>query len=1222
MNEKELRVQLIGEFRQLLDGLKGAGDAGEKEFARVDTALDEMANKSEHTGGMVGKLKEMFSEVGSVAIGVFTGGALLGGIQAITGSLEDLFAKGKAGVETVENMELAFRGAGLSGAKLEEQFDRTSKNASALSERFGVSSEKIKNVSSQAAFLGGALGKTNDDITTLAIGIEKITQRMGGAVIDSAAIIKTFSAGLGDPEAQANLGRLKKSFPELATALKGVTDPAEQLKVAMDTLGPKFDIMGEQTKNGAGAIDVFKNKVSTVIRTVGMGLFEAISVIAIPVLNVLVGVLGFVAKVFASVTHFISENAVIFGILASAIGIAVIATNAQAIATTIVTTVTSGWAAITGVMEGAQWLLNAALSANPIGIVIVAIGALVAGIVYAYNHSTAFRNILNSVWEAIKTGIEFFLKWLNPVGLMIQAWKFLYNNLGFVRDAVDAVVGAFKQAIEVVKDVGSFLGGLLGITNDETEATKKNTEAVKENAESEEDRAKKIKATQEAERAKNAEFRAGSDEDKKTAEDYRDRFLRNQRDLERGFQIINGQKVYMTDTDKKLFASTNEELKKQGIILAENVKLFNKQDEAATKAFHLSEDAAGTQKTALDLLKQRIQLQEKKEKLDQQTIDEAVANIEKEKTIVAGWKKNRIDGEEEINKAIEELRKKRAEILKKAIVTEGSELEQGIATLREKETEKLTDINTALKEHLIDETEAAKRRTDLHTNTENLIIKNTKEYGKKKLKEAFDTLKAEEDVTSNELRKHAQIYAVGKFETEEFIIKESARRQLELVNASLLTDKEKLEERNKIYEQKNASLLKIETDRIAKEKELSLLKIESSDGSELNKKLDSMQVSFDAEQNLLRKNYEAKVISKEEYEITLLAMSRRYATEREKVVRDEVQKENLLWKASTDVISKLVDQLTAGIQNTLNKLFKWESAESKKTDEKVIAEKKQKSLNEIASIDDAVKKGQISYEEGLAKRKKAEDDANAASEQQAQQHASFMKTITKGLTDSLIGLASQAAKAFIQSEIAKLIAGQATATGGLIASIMTSLPFPANVLAIGGGIAAIAALFGGLLGNANEAQGKTVAAAEGGIFDKPVFSRALNGGRNTFAEKETEIALPLSKAPDLIAKTLRTKEFESALFGGIFRNNNSFGASYMHAHSGSTLPPVAPSLQVTSAVRSNEGQQEVFDKIHAVMDKIATDGIPIDFTLKGEDLFGATRAYDHRITRRVYTENQ
>lgn len=74
---------------------------------------------------------------------------------------------------------------------------------------------------------------------------------------------------------------------------------------------------------------------------------------------------------------------------------------------------TLAWAA-------AQWLLNAALTANPIGLVIVAIAALVAGIIYAYRHSETFRKIVQAAWQGIKIAAEAVVKWFVNV-----AWPFL-----------------------------------------------------------------------------------------------------------------------------------------------------------------------------------------------------------------------------------------------------------------------------------------------------------------------------------------------------------------------------------------------------------------------------------------------------------------------------------------------------------------------------------------------------------------------------------------------------------------------------------------------------------------------------------------------------------------------------------------------------------------------------------------------------------------------------
>jgi TP901 family phage tail tape measure protein len=58
--------------------------------------------------------------------------------------------------------------------------------------------------------------------------------------------------------------------------------------------------------------------------------------------------------------------------------------------------------AATKVATGAQWLWNAALNANPIGLVVVGIMALVAGISLAWNKSEGFRQVIFGLWETFK----------------------------------------------------------------------------------------------------------------------------------------------------------------------------------------------------------------------------------------------------------------------------------------------------------------------------------------------------------------------------------------------------------------------------------------------------------------------------------------------------------------------------------------------------------------------------------------------------------------------------------------------------------------------------------------------------------------------------------------------------------------------------------------------------------------------------------------------------
>lgn len=58
--------------------------------------------------------------------------------------------------------------------------------------------------------------------------------------------------------------------------------------------------------------------------------------------------------------------------------------------------------AATKVWTGIQWALNAAMSANPIGLAVVAVAALTAGIVIAYKKIQPFRDLIDSLWKKVK----------------------------------------------------------------------------------------------------------------------------------------------------------------------------------------------------------------------------------------------------------------------------------------------------------------------------------------------------------------------------------------------------------------------------------------------------------------------------------------------------------------------------------------------------------------------------------------------------------------------------------------------------------------------------------------------------------------------------------------------------------------------------------------------------------------------------------------------------
>lgn len=63
----------------------------------------------------------------------------------------------------------------------------------------------------------------------------------------------------------------------------------------------------------------------------------------------------------------------------------------------------------------AQKVLNAAMKANPIGLVIVAITALVAAFTYLWKNSESFRNFWINLWEKIKSAVSTAVDWIKNV---------------------------------------------------------------------------------------------------------------------------------------------------------------------------------------------------------------------------------------------------------------------------------------------------------------------------------------------------------------------------------------------------------------------------------------------------------------------------------------------------------------------------------------------------------------------------------------------------------------------------------------------------------------------------------------------------------------------------------------------------------------------------------------------------------------------------------------
>lgn len=122
--------------------------------------------------------------------------------------------------------------------------------------------------------------------------------------------------------------------------------------------------------------------------TVALGAFVAIGdVLKTTVMPLLVAVTGFLAQ----------HKTVVEGVVAGYVAYKT-ALTAISGAVKLVELATKAW-------EAAQALLNIVLDANPIGLAIIAIAALAAGIYEAYKHSEAFREAVAITWPMMETTV-------------------------------------------------------------------------------------------------------------------------------------------------------------------------------------------------------------------------------------------------------------------------------------------------------------------------------------------------------------------------------------------------------------------------------------------------------------------------------------------------------------------------------------------------------------------------------------------------------------------------------------------------------------------------------------------------------------------------------------------------------------------------------------------------------------------------------------------------
>ncbi|MGX7679073.1 phage tail tape measure protein [Jatrophihabitans sp. DSM 45814] len=385
--------------------------------------------------------------------------------------------------------------------------------ASAAIVAFGKSSvDKFKEVGGQTQGLMRIMGGTAEEASRLrfaadqsGVSYETLSKSTGkfekalGASLGSgkatSAMIKTL--GFDFRDAQGHVKPMSDILPQLSDKFLKMPAGAEKTALAMQLFGKSGADMLPFLNKGSSAIAALekqsdkygltltgsnldalkKSKASQREWNASLqGLQVQFGAQILPLLTSFTSfVRGQIIPVVIAVTTYFQTHKNMLVLVATAIGLIItamtisavvtkasaVATNLHTVASGIAKIATAGWAA-------AQWLLNAAMSANPIVLVVLAIVGLIAIIVLIATKTDWFQRLWSVAFHAIQTAAMVVWNWVRANWPLLLA--ILTGPIGIAVLIITRNWGAIKQGASDVKNwivssfnnVVSFFSGLGG----------------------------------------------------------------------------------------------------------------------------------------------------------------------------------------------------------------------------------------------------------------------------------------------------------------------------------------------------------------------------------------------------------------------------------------------------------------------------------------------------------------------------------------------------------------------------------------------------------------------------------------------------------------------------------------------------------------------------------------------------------------------------------------
>ena len=473
-------------IKAVVQGLKDLGKAAMDAWEQFDEGTDTIIKMTGATGEAAQELQDSFANVSKRIVGDSnTIGKTMGELNTrfnFTGQeLEDAtvaFLKfadvtGADAADAVADVNKALVASGKDINDYQEILDALT----VASQKSGVSVSKVSDALTKYGAQTRALGMDIDEVVALFAQFES-------AGINSEAAIAGIVKATGKWQASGQDAEI--TLAKTINSIKTETSELKAAELATEAFGNKagpeladairsgrfeFTELTKAVKNSAGAVErTFEetqdapDKLKLAVQGLKVDLAQTTNELLTefaPDIEKALTKIGKALKndiipAIKNAIKWIKDNRTMILTTLSSLAAGLVALNVVKIITGLV----NAFKAFKAAQEGAtvaQWLLNTAMNANPIGIIIAAITALVAAFVLLWNKSEAFRDFFIGMWEAIKEVIA--EAWEFIAGVFEEAWDIIK---GVWEGAVEFFTGLWSGIKNAFKSVKDFFGDLFG----------------------------------------------------------------------------------------------------------------------------------------------------------------------------------------------------------------------------------------------------------------------------------------------------------------------------------------------------------------------------------------------------------------------------------------------------------------------------------------------------------------------------------------------------------------------------------------------------------------------------------------------------------------------------------------------------------------------------------------------------------------------------------------